>query len=440
MRWTCRSHRPGSTVIPSVEMRSYSLGHGNEATVPTRSMRSPRTRITLSRTARRTGAVDQRAADERDRSSATARRRHGCRKRRRAQSRSASTTARRAGQPCADSSTVVRSRAQPRDESRGRSNRRTWLTRRDVTILVLPFHGAESLKKHSRSVAAACAVALVLFIALVAGTTGTAQQAPAATTPAPGQGARGGGRGPAPVNTLGAGPWDLGTGRSRVHVTLYAKDLDHPWGIAFLPDGGMLVTERPGRLRVIRNGVLDPDADRSAAGDARAKPRRPARRLAASALRGESPDLSHLLEARSGGRQRDDRGVPRALGWRLDADRRARTSSSPTRITAVRAAIRAWAPRPAATDRARLGQERPHVRHARRSQHRQDGAGSGIAHRQDPAAPRRWQRAAGQSVRGQGRIPAGDLHARSSQSARPRVRFRRSSSGPPKRVRRAATS
>jgi len=41
-------------------------------------------------------------------------------------------------------------------------------------------------------------------------------------------------------------------------VTLYAKDLDHPWGIAFLPGGGMLVTERPGRLRVIRNGVLDP--------------------------------------------------------------------------------------------------------------------------------------------------------------------------------------
>jgi glucose/arabinose dehydrogenase len=36
------------------------------------------------------------------------------------------------------------------------------------------------------------------------------------------------------------------------------KGLDHPWGLVFLPDGGMLVTERPGRLRVIRNGVLDP--------------------------------------------------------------------------------------------------------------------------------------------------------------------------------------
>lgn len=35
-----------------------------------------------------------------------------------------------------------------------------------------------------------------------------------------------------------------------------AAGLDHPWSIAFLPDGDILVTERPGRLRVIRNGRL----------------------------------------------------------------------------------------------------------------------------------------------------------------------------------------
>ncbi|MGO1502684.1 MAG: PQQ-dependent sugar dehydrogenase [Marinobacter sp.] len=35
-----------------------------------------------------------------------------------------------------------------------------------------------------------------------------------------------------------------------------AEDLEHPWGLAFLPDGSMLVTERAGRLRVIRAGEL----------------------------------------------------------------------------------------------------------------------------------------------------------------------------------------
>ena len=36
-----------------------------------------------------------------------------------------------------------------------------------------------------------------------------------------------------------------------------AEGLDHPWSIAWLPDGTALVTERPGRLRVIRNGRLE---------------------------------------------------------------------------------------------------------------------------------------------------------------------------------------
>ena len=36
------------------------------------------------------------------------------------------------------------------------------------------------------------------------------------------------------------------------------KGLSHPWGMAFLPDGNILITERPGCLRIVRNGVLDP--------------------------------------------------------------------------------------------------------------------------------------------------------------------------------------
>jgi glucose/arabinose dehydrogenase len=41
-------------------------------------------------------------------------------------------------------------------------------------------------------------------------------------------------------------------------VVTVAEGLEHPWSIAFLPDGDILVTERPGRLRIIRDGRLLP--------------------------------------------------------------------------------------------------------------------------------------------------------------------------------------
>ena len=37
-----------------------------------------------------------------------------------------------------------------------------------------------------------------------------------------------------------------------ITLTLVARGLEHPWSLQFLPDGRMLVSERPGRLRVIR--------------------------------------------------------------------------------------------------------------------------------------------------------------------------------------------
>jgi glucose/arabinose dehydrogenase len=43
-----------------------------------------------------------------------------------------------------------------------------------------------------------------------------------------------------------------------IRVVTLTRELEHPWGMAFLPDGAILVTERPGRLRILRNGVLDP--------------------------------------------------------------------------------------------------------------------------------------------------------------------------------------
>ena len=52
----------------------------------------------------------------------------------------------------------------------------------------------------------------------------------------------------------------------KIRVVVVTKALEYPWSLAFLPDGPstsleagtMLVTERAGRLRIIRKGVLDP--------------------------------------------------------------------------------------------------------------------------------------------------------------------------------------
>lgn len=46
--------------------------------------------------------------------------------------------------------------------------------------------------------------------------------------------------------------------KHRFRVVTVVEGLEHPWGLAFLPEGGMLVTERPGRLRLVRQGRLDP--------------------------------------------------------------------------------------------------------------------------------------------------------------------------------------
>ena len=45
---------------------------------------------------------------------------------------------------------------------------------------------------------------------------------------------------------------------TKVRVTTMATGLVHPWSLAWLPNGDMLVTERPGRLRILHDGRLDP--------------------------------------------------------------------------------------------------------------------------------------------------------------------------------------
>ncbi|MBD1914332.1 MULTISPECIES: PQQ-dependent sugar dehydrogenase [Cyanophyceae] len=45
---------------------------------------------------------------------------------------------------------------------------------------------------------------------------------------------------------------------SRVEPVTVVEGLEHPWSMVWLPDGDMLITERPGRLRRVSNGALDP--------------------------------------------------------------------------------------------------------------------------------------------------------------------------------------
>src|SRR5579859_1435982 len=62
-----------------------------------------------------------------------------------------------------------------------------------------------------------------------------------------------------PHAALGTGPFVFDTAEQhKVRVVVVARGLVHPWSLAFLLDGNMLVTERPGRLRMIRDNVLDP--------------------------------------------------------------------------------------------------------------------------------------------------------------------------------------
>ena len=51
--------------------------------------------------------------------------------------------------------------------------------------------------------------------------------------------------------------YDTGEGQ-RIRVVVAAKGLTYPFSMAFLPDGAILVTERTGKLRIVRNGKTEP--------------------------------------------------------------------------------------------------------------------------------------------------------------------------------------
>jgi glucose/arabinose dehydrogenase len=64
---------------------------------------------------------------------------------------------------------------------------------------------------------------------------------------------------PLPTPPLGNGPWTYRTTEADIKVSVVARGISHPYAFAFLPDGAILVSERVGKLRVIRDGRLDPN-------------------------------------------------------------------------------------------------------------------------------------------------------------------------------------
>ena len=50
---------------------------------------------------------------------------------------------------------------------------------------------------------------------------------------------------------------DPSTTAMTVRAVPVVRGLEHPWSVAWLPGGDLLITERPGRLRLVRDGVLE---------------------------------------------------------------------------------------------------------------------------------------------------------------------------------------
>lgn len=92
-------------------------------------------------------------------------------------------------------------------------------------------HGSRSIDPEDLPTMQPQFASLALLIALLTGTAALPAQAPRSPTP------------------------ELSTPPGQVRVI--ASGLEHPWALEFLPDGRMLVTERPGRLRLVdRDGRL----------------------------------------------------------------------------------------------------------------------------------------------------------------------------------------
>ena len=200
--------------------------------------------------------------------------------------------------------------------------------------------------------------------------------------------------------------FDTGEGQ-RIRVVVVTKALEYPWSLAFLPDGSMLVTERAGRLRIIRNGVLDPKpvagVPMRTAPANRACPARSTASWTSCCIRGSPRTTSSISTTRSRSTRSD---ATLAL---------ARGGGTARRLTDVRDIFVADGAAGTLADRVR---PRRHALHdhlggrANRRRIRTAMAARCCGCATTARVPPR------QSVRRPARTQAGDLHARPSQLAR----------------------
>jgi aldose sugar dehydrogenase len=64
------------------------------------------------------------------------------------------------------------------------------------------------------------------------------------------------GRGGLAVPPLPDQPWEYQTANANIRVRVLTAGLENPWSLEFLPDASILITERNGRLRHFKDGVL----------------------------------------------------------------------------------------------------------------------------------------------------------------------------------------
>ena len=123
-----------------------------------------------------------------------------------------------------------------------------------------------TLRNRSRSFAVVVGAAIVALMASTGGTAGQNPPPAGAQQGAPPPGGRqGGGRqgGPTSFQRSPALPFPteakvLSATTQQYRVVPVASGLVNPWSLTFLPGGDILVTEKAGRLRIVRSGTLDP--------------------------------------------------------------------------------------------------------------------------------------------------------------------------------------